>query len=170
MLLTALSPFSLAGLGSTLGGQAGTLYGQGGQLGQGAFNTYSQAGGLPATAYQGLANNSLSAFGTGAQNANATLNPYTTYLNSLGNILGLGQVGQQNAASQAQQGFLQNQQVGGNLGQSLAQLGGSGSGSLQSLWNLINGTGSSVSYSSNADPYATPTSYYDTYGTSTFGT
>lgn len=145
----------LGGLANSLGSGAGNLYGQGSTLGQGAYSTLGTAGGLPATAYQGLANNSLSALGTGAQNANATLNPYTTYLNSLANILGLGQVGQQNAAAQAQQGFLQQQQVGSNLGQSLAALGGtggtSGGSALQSLWNSISGT--------SANPYGTYTGY-----------
>lgn len=129
------------GLANTFGNTAGSLAGLASSLGQGAYNTYANAGQLPAQTYQGLANNSLSAYGIGAQNANATLNPYTTYLNSLGNILGLGQIGQSNAAQQAQTGFNQSQTVGSNLGQSLAQLGGTGTGSIQSLWNALSGIG-----------------------------
>lgn len=153
----------LGGLASTLGGQAGTLYGQGSTLGQGAFGTLGAAGAAPATAYQGLANNSLAAFGTGAQNANASLNPYTTYLNSLGNIIGLGQIGQQNAASQAQAGFNQNQAVGQNLGQSLSALTGGGQGSLQQLWAAINGSPTDYSYG-NTGSYSDPNYDMSAYG------
>jgi hypothetical protein len=149
----------LGGLAQGLGGLVSNLYSGADTLGTGAFNTYGAASTLPAQTYQGLANNSLAAFGTGAQNANATLNPFTTYLNSLGNIIGLGQIGQQNAASQAQAGFGQQQLIGQNLGQSLAQLGGQNGqpSPLQTLWDQIGGSSAYNPYQSS--PYqiqATP--------------
>ena len=164
----ANSQIGLAGLGSTISNDVSNLYSGANTLGQGAFNTIGTAGALPANSYQTSANSALSAYGTGAQNANASLNPYTTYLNSLGNIIGLGQVGQQNAASQAATGFNQQQTVGQNLGTALSSLSGTsgGNSSLQSLWNLINGNSSSgtldgSSYFSNSDQSPTDDIYSD---------
>lgn len=102
---------------------AGRAFAGGADLGTGAMGTIQQSGQLPYSTYGGQQQNIINAQNALSQGATGAYGLDFATLNSLAQYLGLGQNAAQISTGQQNTAFNQQQQLGGQLGQSLSGLG-----------------------------------------------
>lgn len=127
---------SLMGLGSN-------LMGQGSSLGNNAINSLYSTGNMPYSTYMGQQNDALGGLGSLNSLTSGSMAPGQDVLQSLGNYMGFGNNASRTAMSGQNQGFLQGQTTGGNVGQTIGS-GLSGLGSLFGGNTGIAGGGASM--------------------------